>query len=250
MIKRIQKTVTFDKIKTVIRGGGFKVSEVHGFYKFSVKLWDLILGNFLFLLSNIPGLALLFFVKMNQPVVILASIYIALLFVWPAFSALIYTYSNRYKRENIFKSYWTGYKKSAKQSFQMGAIMNLIFIILFSDYLYFSKISGMLGILFLIVMLICLVVTFAYTVIISNFNFSLSQIFQLIVKFFLPLSKTSLLTLGFLFAFLLMYLTGANFILLVMFGFVGKIAVSSSKQVRHDIFKYHTNEGRKAEGIV
>ena len=220
-----------------------EISIGNGFYRFSVILWDYLIGNALFLLCNIMIPIFFIVFKIYNAALLVVSIYILALNIFPSFVALLYMYKSEDPNLTLFKKYIKGYKESFKSAFIMGSIMNFLIIIFYIDYLYFIKINQILGFIFIFSCLVSVVLGFSFSNLISSFDFSLKQMVQLSLLFFAKLNLPTLKSLGFLFAFGFMYLSGANPIIWFMFAGSAKILINSSKETLKEIYYFHTVEG-------
>lgn len=219
----------------------------NGFYNFSIIIWDYLIGNGLFLLFNIAIPMVFLFFKINNAFLMILTLYLLSLNLMPSFVALLYLYRKEDRKESILKTYIRGYKLSFKQAFRTGALMSFLIVIFLVDYLYFSKINEIVGIIFVVALLLAIVFSFSLANLISNFNFNSRQLFELMVVFFSKLNGPTLKSLGFLLAFFWMYFSGATITVWFMFAACAKIMVKASRKVMEEIYYFHTEEGLSEE---
>lgn len=223
----------------------FKLSSK--FYAFSVILWDYLIGNALFVLSNIC-IPLFFFVfKVNSPLFLILALYVLSLNIIPSFIALVYLYLNKLNdHQSVMQLYLTGYKKSFKNSIGGSSVLMAVLFLFILDYQYFMQRGYiLLSYVFAIGALIVLYFIMSYVVVQAQFNFNFKESILISVMYFKQMNRPVVTSL--MFSLLFVYMIRAKVFLLgfIVFAFIAQILVKQSKGIRKHIYKTHTHEGIK-----
>lgn len=212
------------------------------FYIFSVKLWDYLIGNGLFLLFNImlPLFFLIF--KTDSPLLLFVFLYLLSLNIIPSLTALTYTYLRKKEdHESVIKLFMKGYKKSFSVAFKGGLVFVGIFYILVLDYIYFSqKNLMMLAIFFALMMIVLAYFVFSFILIQAQFNFTVKESIILSLMYFKELNKGVLFSLIILLIFLYLVRAKVYIGIGIMFALMSKALINKAHPALDLIYENHT----------
>jgi uncharacterized membrane protein YesL len=160
-------------------------------------IWWFFLGNFYFLILNIPLILVLLALRIAKFENGEGLVFIASIFISPAFCALL-SIMGKLRRESrvyLTKDFFKAYKRNFLQAFFLGILELICLFMLFIDvfnnkYVYKTPITAV-G--FLLIALIVLCIGMIAFPIVSRFYFPMKDVIRLSIKYMIKRPKVTML---------------------------------------------------------
>lgn len=183
-----------------------KVESAYGYLKTLVDyFYGIFIGNLMFLISNLPILIIIYFSLPPRSLVpSTLELYLCLLPVGPAFTALLYAMNRMvYKSDiSVIRNFWKSYRINFRQALIAWGIISLFIVLLSIDIRMSNSIFLYLQIIFLIMLVFESIYVMA---LLSRFQTTLKKVVAVAFYSIFSQFKETLLIL-FMFIFVLMFL--------------------------------------------
>jgi len=215
-------------------------------YTVTNYIWWFFLGNFFFLILNVPLLIVLFLFRTSKfgdygGLVFLTGVLIA-----PAFCALL-SVMGKLKREkdiDITKDFFKAYKRNFIQSLFLGTLESICLFIVYVDifnYKYSYNSQIVLGVFLLIGLMVLCIGLFAFPII-SRFYLPIKDVFKLSIKYMLKKPMVTILNILVLFAMVLLFNYMPSIIILFFVSIICYLIMSNELEILKEIEEMYKNK--------